>query len=60
MVEVCDGLIKEKMKYFKKKVLKHFREQTQCDYSPSKEKTLKYSKSVENFQMLKDMQKPGK
>jgi|JI9StandDraft_2_1071091.scaffolds.fasta_scaffold915066_1 hypothetical protein len=51
MGEVCDGLIREKTRYFKKKVLNQLGSPRAKD-DAEKEKTLKYSKSVENFQMV--------
>lgn len=45
-------MIKEKTKVFKKKVLYQLNSPSRIENESSKEKTLKYSKSVENFQML--------
>jgi len=52
--EVLQGLIKEKTKYFKKRVLQQLTNQAKIEASNSKEKTLKYSKSLENFQMIQN------
>jgi tRNA A22 N-methylase len=56
--EVLQGLIREKTKYFKKRVLQQLNNQSKIEAQHSKEKTLKYSKSLENFQMLQNTPQP--
>ena len=54
---MLQGLIKEKTRYFKKRVLQQLNTQSK-EASNSREKTLKYSKSLENFQMLQNKGQP--
>jgi len=64
VVEKCEDLVKEKTKYFKKKIIEQMNYQSVLDNkkegrinSESKEKTLKYSKSMDNFELVQQMSK---
>ena len=57
---MLQAMIKEKTKVFKKKVLYQLNSPSRIENESSKEKTLKYSKSVENFQMLPTEPQPQK